>query len=78
MRGRGGVSHKFFSAGRMTRTPVEQLYKEAAFIAYYFHWQQDEILLMPHRVRRRWCAGISEINAELSSEEKKENVFEIR
>ncbi len=61
----------------MTRTPVEQLYKEAAFIAYYFHWQPDEILLMPHRVRHQWCGCISDIHAELSSDGK-ENFFEIR
>ncbi len=77
MRRRGGVSDKFFSAGRITRTPVEQLYKEAAFIAYYFHWQQDDILQMPHRVRRQWCGCISAIHSELSSDNK-ENIFEIR
>lgn len=77
MRRGSGVPHKFFSAGRMTRTPAEQLYKEAAFIAYYFHWQQDEILLMPHRVRRQWCGCISDIHAELSADGR-ENIFEIR
>lgn len=55
---------KFFSA--VTRFPVEQLYKEIAFIAYYMHWNRDDILDMPHSERQIWCKEISEINNELS------------
>lgn len=37
-----------------------------AFIAYYFHWSNDEVLEMDHTTRRRWCGEISTINRELN------------
>ena len=37
-----------------------------AFIAYYFHWSNDEIEAMDHVSRRRWCGEISTINRELT------------
>jgi hypothetical protein len=43
-----------------------------AFIAYYFHWQHDEILKMPHRLRAKWCEEISKINQTISREIKEE------
>lgn len=33
-----------------------------AFIAYYFHWELDEIAELSHEDRRLWCARISDIN----------------
>jgi Family of unknown function (DUF6760) len=42
--------------------PLERLYKEVAFIAYYFHWQHDDVMMMPHRERIKWCEEISGIN----------------
>lgn len=55
----------------MTGYPLEQLYKEVAFIAYYFHWQHDQIVEMPHAERKKWCEEISRINRRLSEETKK-------
>lgn len=52
----------------MIGCPLDQLYKEAAFIAYYFHWEHDEIMEMPHAVRKKWCEEISRINKKLSKE----------
>ncbi len=52
----------------MIGCPLDQLYQEAAFIAYYFHWQHDEIMEMPHAQRRKWCEEISMINKKLSAE----------
>jgi hypothetical protein len=49
--------------------PLDQLYKEVAFIAYYFHWGNEEIMNMPHEERRRWCDEISDINKRLSERE---------
>ncbi|MBR1441090.1 MAG: hypothetical protein IJ589_07700 [Lachnospiraceae bacterium] len=44
-----------------------------AFISYYFHWSEHEVLSMDHMTRRRWCREISTINANLNpSENKKE------
>jgi len=39
-----------------------------AFIAYYFHWQHDEIMAMPHKDREKWCEEIGKINKKLSRE----------
>jgi hypothetical protein len=45
------------------------LYREVAFIAYYFHWGYEEVMNMPHGERRRWCDEISDINKRLSEKE---------
>jgi len=42
--------------------------EEVAFIAYHFHWQHDEILLMEHRDRQKWCEEISKINSRINDE----------
>ena len=53
--------------------PEEDLYTEMAFISYYFHWSENDVLGLEHRQRRKWCSEISGINKELSpSKEKKE------
>jgi hypothetical protein len=52
----------------MTGYPLEQIYREVAFIAYYFHWPYDQILLMEHEERRRWCAEISRINEKINED----------
>lgn len=36
-----------------------------AFISYYFHWSEREVLTLDHKTRRRWCREISAINASL-------------
>ncbi|OXM85046.1 DUF6760 family protein [Paenibacillus rigui] len=62
----------------MTGYPVDKIYEEAGFIAYYFHWPHDEIMSMEHRERRKWCEEISRINKNMnSSEENKENPFDV-
>lgn len=49
-----------------------------AFISYYFHWGNEDVMRLDHKNRRRWCKEISSINASLTpSESKKEkNIFE--
>ncbi|MBE5918229.1 MAG: hypothetical protein E7272_00140 [Pseudobutyrivibrio ruminis] len=42
-----------------------------AFISYYFHWSEEEVLSMDHNMRRRWCSEISQINASLNPSEGK-------
>jgi len=49
--------------------PLERLYEEVAFIAYYFHWPEADILDMPHTERVRWCEEISKINQKVSADE---------
>ncbi len=45
--------------------PVNRLYEEMAFLAYYFHWQPDTMLTMDHMSRQRWCRELSQINQNL-------------
>jgi hypothetical protein len=53
----------------MTGYPLDQLYEEVAFVAYYFHWDYESILTMDHQQRRRWCEEISRINRRLNRED---------
>lgn len=59
----------------MNRYPVERIFEEVAFIAYYFHWNHDDIMTMEHRDRRRWCEEISRINRQLNDEP--DNMFDV-
>ncbi len=49
-----------------------------SFISYYFHWEEDTLLSLEHRDRRRWCREISGINQSLNSSDasKEKNIFE--
>ena len=53
-------------ASPMSVSPPEQLFEEAAFVAYHFNWSQAEVLEMPHWERRRWCEEISRINERIN------------
>ena len=46
--------------------PLEQIYQEVAYIAYYFHWNPKSILTLDHRFRRRWVSEIADINQKLN------------
>lgn len=46
--------------------PQKELYEEAAFIAYYFHWSEEEVMGMEHGQRRRWCSEISAIHKKIN------------
>lgn len=46
--------------------PLEQIYQEVAYIAYYFHWNPESILSLEHRFRRRWVREIADINQKLN------------
>ncbi len=50
--------------------PLDRLYEEVAFIAYYFHWGYRDILEMEHRERQRWCEEVSRINKKLGQDQK--------
>lgn len=59
--------------GVLSGYPVDRIYEEVAFIAYYLHWKHDDIMEMDHRERRRWCEEISRIHRKVSKEPK--NIF---
>lgn len=74
---RGG--NGFFGRDRagITGYPIDRIYEEVSFIAYYFHWPYEQILAMEHRERRRWCEEISRIHRNVNKETEKENVFDV-
>jgi hypothetical protein len=45
--------------------PRQVLYEEMAFIAHHFHWPRDQLMVLEHAERRRWCKEISNINRAL-------------
>jgi len=49
--------------------PLNALYQEVAFVAYYFHWGRDEIFNFEHVERRRWVQEISTINQRMEAEQ---------
>ena len=53
--------------GGVLSYPFERLHEEIAFIAFHFHWSQDEILNLEHSTRQRWVAEINKINQQLGS-----------
>ena len=48
--------------------PLERLHEEVAFIAYYFHWEHEQIMSLPHVDRQMWCEQISAINRRLTQD----------
>ncbi len=65
MRVQASGAAKFYTGG-ISVYPVSELYRETAFIAYYFHWPQQEIWELPHEDRRRFCEEISEMHERMS------------
>lgn len=59
----------------MRLTEKEELFRQVSFIAYYFHWEEAQILEMPHLQRRKYCSEISRINRKANGERK--NMFAI-
>lgn len=53
------------TGGGVISYPSDNLYEEVAFIAYHFHWSQDDILNLEHTTRQRWVAEINKINQKL-------------
>ena len=47
--------------------PLDQLYKEIAYISYYFHWPPESIMELDHRFRRQWVNEIADINSRLNT-----------
>ena len=46
---------------------VDRLYEEVAYIAYHFHWSQDDLLDLEHAERRRYAQEISRINTRIAN-----------
>ena len=59
----------------MSYRPVRELYRQLSFIAYYFHWDLERTLALPHLERENFCREISQINKEANTQEK--NLFDL-
>lgn len=59
----------------MSLTPPRELYRQLSFISYYFHWELETVLELPHLEREKFCREISQINRQANGEEK--NLFEV-
>lgn len=59
----------------MSLSPPKELYRQLSFISYYFHWELDTVLDLPHLEREKFCREISQINRQANGEAK--NLFEI-
>ena len=46
--------------------PLDRLYEEVAYVAYYFHWPPEQILEMEHGERQKWVEEIAKINRQLT------------
>ncbi|MDZ8052655.1 MAG: DUF6760 family protein [Aulosira sp. ZfuVER01] len=53
------------TSGGVVSYPSDTLYEEVAFIAYHFHWSQNDILNLEHKTRQRWVTEINKINEKL-------------
>jgi hypothetical protein len=45
------------------------------YIAYYFHWNREKIMTLPHIERHHWTREIARINREAN--DLPPNVFEV-
>lgn len=59
----------------MNLRPQKELYRQLSFISYYFHWDLERTLALPHLEREKFCREISQINRESNSQEK--NLFDL-
>jgi len=48
--------------------PLDALYEEVAYLAYYLHWPPDVLMEMEHDERRRWLGEVSRLNQRLNEE----------
>ena len=62
----GSILCEVGTVGGVLSYPLDQIYEEVAFIAFYFHWSQEEILNLEHQNRQRWVTEISKINQQVS------------
>jgi len=46
--------------------PSDRLLEEVAYVAYYLHWQYEEIVSMEHRERQWWVEEIAKVNQKLN------------
>ena len=53
--------------GGIVSYPLENIFKEVAFIAYHFHWGKDAVFELSHKERHAWVKEISTINEKINA-----------
>ncbi len=53
--------------GGIVSYPLENIFKEVAFIAYHFHWAKDTVFELSHKERHAWVKEISTINEKINA-----------
>lgn len=59
----------------MNLKPPGELYRQLSFISYYFHWDLDTVMALPHLEREKFCREISRINRAVGGEAR--NLFDV-
>jgi hypothetical protein len=57
----------------MTGYPLDRLFEEVAYLAYYFHWSHDQIMGLEHRERLQWVAEIARINRAINDSTREDS-----
>ncbi len=71
------VSGSIHSIGGSISRPREKLYREAADIAYHFHWPKNEIFVMTGKERKQWLSEINRIHEAEYRQRKKELIEQV-
>ncbi|MSP61650.1 MAG: hypothetical protein EXR72_15215 [Myxococcales bacterium] len=56
-----------WTPGGIVSYPLENIFKEVAFIAYHFHWARDPLFELSHKERHTWVKEISTINEKINA-----------
>lgn len=62
--------------GGITGYPLDRLYEEVAFLAYYLHWDHETLMELEHKERQKWCQEVSQLNKKIGGTEGK-NIFDV-
>ena len=65
------------TGGSISRPP-EEIYREAADIAYYFHWGREELAGMNGKERQVWLKQINRIHQAQQKQRIQENEEQIQ
>jgi hypothetical protein len=55
-----------FRVGGVIGYPLERIYEEVAYLAYYLGWSADAMLEMEHGDRLKWVEEVAAINRRLA------------
>ena len=59
----------YLAPGGILGYPLERINEEVAYLAYYLHWQPEDLLDMEHGDRRMWVRQVADIHRRVASAE---------